>query len=83
MGAVGREHKEFRPDEVVAYAFSDPQVRGNSIKAPGAAVRSRGKWFRMSYTCQTSPNGLEIETFAYSLGAEIPKPEWAAHSLVP
>lgn len=83
MGAVGREHKEFRPDEIVAYAFADPQIHGNSIKATGAAVRSRGKWFRMSYTCQTSTDGLAIEAFAYSLGAEVPKPEWAEHSLVP
>jgi hypothetical protein len=29
MGAVQREHKGFKPDEFVAYAFTDPILRGS------------------------------------------------------
>ena len=83
MGSVGREHNGFRPDELVAYAFADPVLRGVRISAPGGAIRSGGKWYRLSYTCETSADGMEIKSFAYQLGAEVPRSEWDAHFLVP
>jgi Domain of Unknown Function (DUF930) len=83
MGIVGREHKGYRPDEFVAYAFADPVMRGTHIKAPGGAIRSGGKWYKLSYMCETSSDGLEIKSFSYQLGAEVPRSEWDAHYLVP
>jgi hypothetical protein len=83
MGSVGREHKGFKPDEFVAYAFAETDMRGTRIKAPGGAVRSGGKWFRLSYVCETSADGLEIKSFVYQLGAEVPRSEWDQHYLVP
>jgi hypothetical protein len=83
MGSVGREHKGFKPDEFVAYAFADPDVRGSLIKAPGGAIRSGGKWYRLSYVCETSADGLDVKSFAYQLGAEVPRHEWDEHYLVP
>lgn len=83
MGAVGREHKGYRPDELVAYAFADPVVRGSQIKASGGAIRSAGKWYKLSYICETSPDGLDIKSFSYKLGAEVPRSEWDTHFLVP
>lgn len=83
MGAVGREYRGYRPDEFVAYAFADPVIRGDQIKAPGGAIRSGGKWYRLSYVCETSPDGLEVKSFAYQLGAEVPRSEWDQHYLVP
>lgn len=83
MGSVGREHKGFRPDEFVAYAFADPVLRGARISAPGGAIRSGGKWYRLSYTCETSADGLDVKSFAYQLGAEVPRNEWESHFLVP
>jgi hypothetical protein len=83
MGAVQREHKGFKPDEFVAYAFADPVMRGSKIDAPGGAIRSNGKWYRLSYTCETNAEGLEVIAFGYRLGAEVPRSEWDAHFLVP
>ena len=83
MGDVGRQHKGFKPDEFVAYAFAEPVLRGSHISAPGAAVRSGGKWYRISYSCETSADGMEIKSFAHQLGAEVPRGEWEAHFLVP
>lgn len=83
MGIVGREHKGYRPDEFVAYAFADPVMRGTHIKAPSGAIRSGGKWYKLSYVCETSSDGLEIKSFSYQLGAEVPRSEWDAHYLVP
>jgi hypothetical protein len=83
MGIVGREHKGYRPDEFVAYAFADPVIRGTQIKAPGGAIRSAGKWYKLSYVCETSPDGLDVKSFSYKLGAEVPRSEWDQHYLVP
>jgi len=83
MGIVGREHKGYRPDEFVAYAFADPVIRGIQIKASGGAIRSGGKWYRLAYVCETSSDGLEVKSFSYQLGAEVPRSEWDTHYLVP
>jgi hypothetical protein len=83
MGAVSREHKGFRPDEFVAYAFAETAIRGAVIKAPGGALRSGGKWYRVSYVCETSPDGLEVKSFSYQLGAIVPRKDWDEHFLVP
>ncbi|MEP9379808.1 DUF930 domain-containing protein [Aquabacter sp. CN5-332] len=83
MGVIGREHHELHPDELVAYAFADTVIKGDTIRAPGAAVRSGGKWFRLSYTCETKDEGVDVVTFQYSLGAVVPREDWDAHYLVP
>lgn len=82
MGEVSRSNKGFKPDEFVAYAFADPVLRGSRISAPGGAVRSGGKWYRVSYVCETTSDGMEIKSFAHQLGAEVPRSEWDAHFLV-
>ncbi|WP_029002927.1 DUF930 domain-containing protein [Azorhizobium doebereinerae] len=83
MGTINREHKDLRPDELVAYAFADTKIRDGLIEAPGAAVRSGGKWYHLSYTCQTTNNGTAVESFDYVLGTVVPRPQWAEHYLVP
>jgi hypothetical protein len=80
---IRREHKEFKPDEVVAYAFGDVKTRGTELSASGAAFRSRKKWYRVSYQCRVTPDGLGIETFTYTLGPNVPREAWSEHYLVP
>lgn len=75
MGEISREHKEMRPDSLVAYAFSTPKMSDDSIKAPGAAVRSRGHWYHLSYSCQTNADGTDVRSFAYHLGNRIENAE--------
>jgi hypothetical protein len=83
MGAVSREHKGFKPDEFVAYAFAETAIRGSQIKAPGGALRSGGNWYKVSYTCETSPDGMEVRSFSYQLGELVPRKDWDEHFLVP
>lgn len=84
MGDISREHPGFAPDELVAYAFADPEtdVDAQTIRAPGAAVRSKGEWYHLSYRCQTTAEGLDVATFSYTLGEMVPRSEWEAHYLV-
>lgn len=83
MGQINREQKGMRPDELVAYAFADTKLKDGHILAPGAAVRSRGKWYRLSYSCQTADDGTQVTGFNYSLGAVVPRDQWSQHYLVP
>lgn len=82
MGEVQRTRKGMRPDELVAYAYRDPVVKGWKIKAPGAAVRSGHTWYHISYECETVHDGLDVKSFRFTLGAAIPTSEWSAHYLV-
>jgi len=82
MGLVRREHWPMNPDEAVARAFAEPEEIGPEVRATGAAIRSRGEWYRIAFDCVTTENGLEIKSFRYSLGAPVPKSEWKDHSLV-
>lgn len=70
-GEVSRQHPGFQPDKVIAYALADPQEHGTEVVAPGAVVRSQGRWFRLSFRCKTTPDGLGIVAFEHTLGTEI------------
>jgi hypothetical protein len=83
MGEISRARTDLHPDELVAYAFADTVTSENAVKAPGAAVRSGGKWYRLSYSCRTSADGMSVLSFDYTLGGVVPKSDWSAHYLVP
>ncbi|CAA0101918.1 Uncharacterised protein [Starkeya nomas] len=82
MGEVGRGNKGMKPDELVAYAYRDPVIKGAKIKVPGGAIRSGSTWYHIAYECETANDGLEVTAFSYKLGAAIPTSEWSAHYLV-
>ncbi|MBN9062542.1 MAG: DUF930 domain-containing protein [Rhizobiales bacterium] len=78
-----RQEKGFAPNEVVAYAFGKSEIRGGQVLAPHAAIRSHGEWYHLSYACRPTADGLAVESFHYTLGAEVPHSEWDDHYLVP
>jgi hypothetical protein len=69
---ISQEHPGFQVDRVIAYAFGEAEVNGTELVAPGAIARSKGKWYRVTFRCRTSPDGLEVEDFDHELGAEVP-----------
>ena len=83
MSTVNREHKNFRTDELVAYAFAETVIRGDLIQASGGAVRNGNTPYHISYVWQTSDHSLGIKSFSYQLGAAVPKGDWEKHFLVP
>lgn len=86
LEAMERIHKDpakLVPDELVAYAFEEPKVKGDKIRSAGAAFRSKGEWYHLSYTCSTSPDHMTILTFQYAIGQVVPHNEWEHHYLVP
>ena len=83
MEVINRSEAGFSPDKVLAYAFSEPTIKPQSIVAKGAALRSRNQWYRLSYSCKTDTDRMTILSFKYKLGDIVPHDQWDAHYLVP
>lgn len=83
MEHITRDNPNFDVDKVLAYAFSDPLTLNRGIKAKGAAMRSKGSWYKLSYKCNTKDNYMTITSFKYKIGRFIHQNEWAKHYLVP
>jgi hypothetical protein len=81
MEKIRKDKTPYRADRVVAYAFEQPVVSENTIKAPGAAFRSRGEWYRLSYQCTTDSENIEVRALTYNIGEKIPREQWEQHQL--
>ncbi len=81
MAQIRREAKEFRPDRAMASALAEPKASAASLEAKGAAFRSKGKWYQLSYVCQTSPDQMKVLSFDYKIGAAIPEDRWDGYGL--
>lgn len=78
---LNRDQRSLNVEKVVAYTFEDPVMGKNSIKAHGAAFRSGGSWYHLSYDCVTGPRHLDAHDLHYQIGAKIPKAEWGKYDL--
>ena len=76
-----RTSGKHRPDRAVGYAISSGKVTDNTLVADGAAFRSRKKWYRLSYTCTTTPDRMKVLKFDFKIGPEIPEEKWSAYGL--
>lgn len=81
MLRIGRDPHNYHPDRAKAEASSSPQRGRHSIVTNGGAFRSNGRWYTMSYTCQTGTDNLSVTYFSYSIGKAIPTSEWSKYGL--
>lgn len=81
MTNIKKDARHFRPDRAVAGARVEPHTSGHTIVAKGAAFRSRGKWYALSYSCTADVEHLKVLSFKYNVGEEIPESKWAAFNL--
>jgi hypothetical protein len=81
MARIRKESAEFRPDRAVANATAEPQASNDTIEAQGAAFRSRGKWYALSFACTASSDHMTVVAFRYRIGAEIPEAKWVSDGL--
>ena len=70
-------------DKVISYTFSRPDREPTHLHAEGAVFRRNGKWFRLSYDCATSLDHLDVKSFTYAVGEQIPRKEWEQFYLYP
>ena len=81
MKRIRHDNRKFRPDRAVADATTETRVGDDTVEAAGAAFRSRGKWYALSYTCKASAETLKVKSFTYKVGEEIPQSKWASYGL--
>lgn len=81
MDRISHDKTGYKPDKVIAYTFGDPAIKGLEMKAGGASFRSRGKWYRLKFTCRTGPEHMRIEAFDYKIGAAVPHSDWQKYYL--
>lgn len=81
MSYIRKDARHFRPDRALAGARAEPQLQHDTVEAKGGAFRSHGKWYELSYTCTGTPDHMQVTSFRYSIGAEIPETKWASFGL--
>jgi hypothetical protein len=81
MKEIGAARTGLRPDRAVGDALAQTVVKQDSIEAKGAAFRSHGKWYALSYTCTATPDHMKVISFDYKVGRSIPEDKWASYGL--
>jgi hypothetical protein len=81
MEHIGRETHKFRPDRAKSDITSHPAHLGDILQAPGAAFRSNGNWYELSFVCRASSDHLEVKAFKYEIGKMIPESQWDDYGL--
>lgn len=78
---IARDKNPYKADRAVMDAISPAEIKGGKMQGGGAAFRSRGAWYRFSFTCETSPDHLKVLSFSYSVGDKIPEEKWEQYGL--
>jgi Domain of Unknown Function (DUF930) len=81
MNRIAKDKKGYRPERVVAGATAEAKVDGDSLMGDGAAFRSKGKWYRLSYACKTTADHMDVLDFNYKIGDAIPESDWQKYDL--
>jgi hypothetical protein len=64
-------------DRMKTSIFGRAVLDGTTLTAKGGAVRMKGHWYAMSFTCELTASLLKANSFSYVLGNEIPASRWA------
>jgi hypothetical protein len=83
MDRIGREDRRFHPDRAKSNVIVPPEHLGDLLKAEGAAFRSNGRWYALSFVCDASPDHLKVTSFNYRIGDLIPNSKWDDYGLWP
>ncbi len=81
MQQIKRDGGSFRPDRAQASALAEPKVGDTAMEAKGAAFRSGGKWYQLSFVCRTTPDQMKVLSFDYKIGEAIPEERWDSYGL--
>jgi len=81
MKSINRDKSPYRPDRAVIESIAPAHVRGDTVRGEGGAFRSKGEWYRFSFTCKTSPDRLKVLSFDYKIGEKIPENKWDDYGL--
>jgi hypothetical protein len=81
MTQIKADASPFDPDRVVGGALEPQQHDGLVLRGEGAALRSGGRWYRLSFQCRTTPDHMRVVDLTYRIGAAIPEERWGDYGL--
>ncbi|MGE0061744.1 MAG: DUF930 domain-containing protein [Xanthobacteraceae bacterium] len=81
MSRIRRDSPQFAPDRAKSDVSAHPIHKGNVLRAPGAAFRSKGQWFSLSFVCKGSDDHMRVLSFSYKIGKIIPESRWPDYGL--
>ncbi|MFP5076663.1 DUF930 domain-containing protein [Rhizobium sp. YIM 134829] len=71
----------FTPDMLASPADGGVEQGPTRLATRGGAVRSRGVWREIAYDCRVDTEATTITDLRFSLGAVVPRSQWAARKL--
>jgi hypothetical protein len=80
MQRIGKD-KAYRPERTIVSALANPTIADSTMSGSGGAFKSKGQWFQFSFTCKTSPDHMQVQSFSYRIGEPIPEDKWEKSGL--
>ena len=81
MLRLGRDPHRLHRDRAKAEVLSKPVRTRTSVTTTGGAFRSAGRWYVLSYACETTSDQMTVTSFSYQIGKIIPITEWPKYGL--
>ena len=76
MRRISAADGPLHPDRMVMDAEREAELSGDEIIGRGAAIRSGGRWYRLTFRCRATPDRLTVLELNYRIGAAIPESRW-------
>ena len=73
--------KIYRPERAIVSALGEPKVAATTMSGTGGAFKSKGQWYQFSFTCKTSPDHMQVQSFSFQIGEPIPQEQWEKNGL--
>ena len=81
MDTLRRDRRLPGADRVKSSIADPAHFDGKVITAKGGAVREKGKWYALQYTCTVTSDQMKATSFTYVVGKEIPEAKWEQYGL--
>lgn len=76
-----KDEKKLPVDRAQGAASAEPKTEGHKLTAKGAAYRSKGAWYGLTFVCEATPDHMKVLSFEYQTGDQIPKAKWEDYGL--
>ena len=76
MDIAKREPLLRKADRMKTSILNQAVLDGTRLAAKGGAVRSGGRWYALSFSCDLTSDLMKATSFSYVLGKEIAERDW-------
>jgi Domain of Unknown Function (DUF930) len=81
MDTLRRDKRLPQADRIRTRVAGAAVLNGSVVTGTGGAVRAKGRWYALKFTCTVTADRMKAVSFTYELGQEIPETKWDAYGL--